>query len=260
MGAIIGNNGPMIRRALIIPDSHIPYHHQKAIDLVFQMAKDTEGLEEIVILGDFADFYAVNAHGKHPGLMHVLQDEVNEVNRILDVIDTEFPNAKKVYIEGNHEYRLERYLYKNAPALFGVTQWDLLFKLNQRPNWKSVNYGPMQYHRVLGCNLFARHEPYSMSSAKASLAGCGSNLVYGHVHRKEYAIVRQPDGKRIVNFSPGWLGDTRKKDVFSYVKKPPLWELGAAIVTTEGRSHEFDVQMLEFDERVRCHYNGRIYK
>ena len=250
----------MIRRALIIPDCHIPYHHKKAIEIVFEMALNTEGLVEIVILGDFADFYAVNSHGRHPGLMHVLQEEVNAVNEMLDLIDKLFPDIKKIYIEGNHEFRLERYLYKNAPALFGVTQWDLLFKLDQRPNWKHINYGPMQFHKVLGSDLFARHEPYSMSSAKASLAGCGSNLVYGHIHRKEYAVVRQPDGKRIVNFSPGWLGDNRKKEVFSYVKKPPLWELGAAVVTVDGNAKDFDFQILDFDEKVRCHYNGKIYK
>jgi len=250
----------MTRRALIIPDCHIPYHNKKALDLVFEMAKDTKGLTEIVILGDFADFYAINSHGKHPMMMHVLQSEVDAVNDVLDTIDKMFPGVKKVFIEGNHEFRLERYIMNNAPALFGVTQWDLLFKLNQRANWKAVHYGPMQFHKVLGSDLFARHEPYSMSSAKSSLAKCASNLVYGHIHRREYAIARQPDGKRLVNFSPGWLGDMRKKDVFSYVKNPPIWELGAAIVTVEGNSKEFDFQIIEFDEKVRAYYNGKLYK
>lgn len=250
----------MIRRALVIPDCHVPYHNKKAIDIVLQMAKDTEGLSEIVILGDFADFYAVNSHGKHPGLMHVLQKEVDGVHEVLDLIDKEFPDVRKIYLEGNHEYRFERYLYQNAPALFGVTQWDLLFKLNERPNWKPVHYGPMQYYRVLGSSLFARHEPYSMSSAKASLAACSANLVYGHIHRREYAIARQPDGRRVVNFSPGWLGDMRKKEVFGYVKRPPLWELGAAFVSVEGRSNDFDFQIVELDERGRGFYNGRYYK
>ncbi len=249
----------MIRRALIIPDCHIPYHHQKAIDIVFQIAKDIEGLSEIVVLGDFADFYAVNSHGRHPGLLHVLTKEVEAVNEVLDTIDREFPDIKKIYLEGNHEYRLERYLIKVAPALFGVTQWDLLFKLDRRPNWKHKNYGPMQYHKVLGSDLFARHEPYSMSSAKASLAASSSNLVYGHIHRKEYAVVRQPDGNKIVNFSPGWLGDMRQKDVFGYVKRPPLWELGASIVTVDS-GKDFEFQTLDFDDKIQCQYNGKIYK
>lgn len=250
----------MTRKALIVPDTHAPYHHKRAIELVFTMAKDTPGLTEIVLLGDFADFYGVNGHGKHPGMMHLLTKEIDHVNEILDLIDREFPDVKKVYIEGNHEYRLERYIVNNAPALFGVTQWDYLFKLNERPNWKAINYGPMQYYKVLGSDLFARHEPYSMSSAKASLAKCSANLVYGHIHRREYAIARRPDGKRVINFSPGWLGDFRKKEVFGYVSNPPLWEMGAAIVTVEGNSPDFNLQMIEFDERVTCLYNGRMYK
>ncbi len=250
----------MVRRSLIIPDSHIPYHNKKAVELVLEMGKDTEGLEEIVILGDFADFYAVNSHGKHPGMMHVLTKEVDAVNEVLDTIDKEFPGVRKVFLQGNHEYRLERYIYNNAPALFGVTQWKELFKLRTRPNWVPIDYGPMQYYQVLGSDLFSRHEPYSMTSAKASLSKCASNLVYGHIHRIEYAIARRPDGKRIINYSPGWLGDMAEKEVYGYVKNPPVWEMGASVVTVEGESKDFDFQIINFDEKIRAQYNGRIYK
>jgi hypothetical protein len=250
----------MFKKALVIPDCHVPYHHKKAVDIILEIATDIEGLSEIVILGDFADFYAINSHGRHPKMMHILSEEIEAVNSLLDVIDDLFPDIKKVFIQGNHEFRLERYIINNAPALFGVTQWNLLFKLTQRPNWKSVHYGPMQCHRVLGSDLFSRHEPYSMSSAKASLSKCSSNLVYGHIHRKDYAIARRPDGKKVINFSPGWLGDLRKKDVFGYVKTPPLWEMGAAIVKVEGSSKDFELEFLDFDERIRCQYNGKIYK
>lgn len=248
----------MSKKALVIPDCHVPYHHKRAFEIVLEMAKDTKDLQELVILGDFADFYAVNAHGKHPHLLHTLMKEIEEVNACLDVIDAEFPGIQKVFLEGNHEYRLERYIHQNASALFGITQWDMLFKLDKRPKWKAVDYGFMQYHKVLGSDLYARHEPYSMSSAKASLSASACNLVYGHVHRIDEAITRRPDNSRVVNFTPGWLGDNRKKDVFGYVKRPPNWQMGCAFVEVEGR--EFEYEIVKLNERARCRYNGKSYR
>lgn len=248
----------MSKKALVIPDTHVPYHSKRGLDIVLEVAASISDLSEIVILGDFADFYAVNSHGKHPALLHTLIKEVEEVNACLDMIDAAFPSIRKVYLEGNHEYRLERYIHQNASALFGVTQWDHLFKLDKRPNWKAVDYGPFQYHKVLGSDLFARHEPYSMSSAKASLAASSCDLVYGHIHRVEETLTRRPDGSKVVNFSPGWLGDGRKKDVFGYVKRPPSWEMAFSVVESEGRSFEYEI--IKFDEKIRCRYNGKLYR
>ena len=69
----------MVKKALIIPDCHIPYEDKRAYDLMLEVAKDVDP-DEIVILGDYADFYAVNSHGKDAELGgSVLMDEVFEV-------------------------------------------------------------------------------------------------------------------------------------------------------------------------------------
>jgi predicted MPP superfamily phosphohydrolase len=166
----------MLKRALIIPDTHLPYHDKRAYKLMIKVAKELDP-HEIVILGDYADFYSVSSHGKDPTILGLLIDEVESVNKHLDELDDLFPRAKKVYICGNHEHRLERYLCDKAPALFGITSIEHLFKLNLRPNWKFVPYGPRQNHKVLGSYLNARHEPLS-SSAKATAAKALYSLLY----------------------------------------------------------------------------------
>ena len=67
------------KKALIIPDCHIPYHDRRSYEIMLEVAKDIDqdyGLDEIVILGDYADFYAINAHGKDAAMSHVLEDEI----------------------------------------------------------------------------------------------------------------------------------------------------------------------------------------
>lgn len=241
---------------VIIPDTHVPYHHVRALASWLSFAEHyQEQMLGLILLGDFADFYAVNSHGLHPTLTHLLVDEINQVNDVLSLIDATLPNTPKVYIEGNHEYRLERYLCNKAPALFGVTQWDLLFKLNQRPNWLAVPYGPTQHYKPKGLDVYIRHEPYSMGSAKASLSNSCCNLIYGHIHRREYFSVAKPCGERIFNASPGWLGDIRQKDVYSYLKKPPQWDLGFALLHESGLYEPIHMNSLgEFS------YEGKKFK
>lgn len=218
-----------------------------------------EELAEIVILGDYADFYFVNSHGKHPLMFQTTKEEIDAVNKCLDELDTLFPDVKKVYLEGNHEYRLERFLCNKAPELFGMSDWKDLFKLRERPNWITVNYGAGQYYRVLGTDLYARHEPISMGGAKASLGRGPFNLVYGHTHRADEAMARRPDGKPVVHFSPGWLGDFRKDKVFGFVKSQPNWRQGFAWVYTENRSYDFKYQIVSAEGRSFL-TNGKLYK
>lgn len=250
-----------LKKALIIPDCHRPYHHKKAYNLMLKVALDLNP-DEIVILGDYADFYAVNGHGKHPGMQDLLLTEIegnDGINAGLDELDKLFPDAKKVYIEGNHEYRLERYITKNAPMLFGVTQWDYLFELNRRPNWTAIHYGPSQMYRILNSHLYARHEPLSMSSAKASAKNSLCNLVYGHIHRIEEAHIVAMTGENYCNFSVGWLGDQRKTEVFGYARNPQ-WALGFGVVYVNPHSKCFYRHKIHILENMTCVFNGKLYK
>jgi UDP-2,3-diacylglucosamine pyrophosphatase LpxH len=77
--------------------------------------------DEVVLLGDFADFYAVQMHGpRDPSLMHSLKSEADDVNVGLDEIEAASPNAKRYFLEGNHEFRLERFLIANALPIYGI--------------------------------------------------------------------------------------------------------------------------------------------
>ena len=212
-----------LKTALLIPDTHRPYHDRKAYNLMLKAAKDI-GVDEIVILGDYADIYALNAHGgKDPTLPTTLIEEIEDVNKGLDELDKLFPKAKKVYIQGNHEFRFERYILDKCPELFGVTEFKNLIKIDQRRNWHYIHYGPNQKYKVGGSYLIARHEPLA-SSAKATASRALCSLVYGHIHRiEESHLVGLKDDNHVC-FSVGWLGDKRNDKVFSYVKGHHQWD------------------------------------
>lgn len=245
---------------LIIPDTHRPYHHKKAYKLMLEVASFIQP-KHIYFLGDYADFYAVSSHGRHPQLMQLLTDEVCDVIQGLEELDKMFPDAKKTFIEGNHEYRLERYLINNAPALFGTTSTQDILQLRDRPNWTFIPYGPNQMTKIAGSKLRARHEPLA-PTAKGTAAKALCSLVYGHIHRIEESHIVGLDGSNHVAFSLGWLGDKRKDLVFGYVRNHHQWQMGFGLVYVDPSSGLFyhqKVHILEIGNKLSCVVNGKRF-
>lgn len=246
---------------LLIPDTHRPFHHRKAYDLMLDVAKDLKP-QHVYILGDYADFYSVSSHQKDPRVFQMLQDEVVDVLGAIEQLDALLPDSKKVFIQGNHEWRLERYLLAQAPALFGVTSTEHVLGLENRPNWKFIQYCPNQMVSIAGSYLYARHEPLG-SSAKATATKALCSLVYGHIHRIEQSHMVGLDGTNHVCFSVGWLGDKRKSEVFDYVKGHHQWQLGFGLAWVNPKTRLFYhkiVHILESGNKVSAVVNGKFYQ
>jgi len=245
------------KRVLIIPDCHIPYHNKKAYALMLEVAKDINP-EEIVILGDYADFYAVNGHGKAADMQHTLNEEVEEVKYHLNELRELFPEAKIVYIEGNHENRLARYIDKNARSLHGLMSTKNLLNLDSL-NIDFVPYDPRQQYSVGGSKLYARHEPAGSGkySAAATVNHFCASVIFGHVHAiQEYQFITG-FGEIHRGIGCGWLGDEHHR-VMNYVKKQPQWSLGFAIVDImEDRNFFCNVAQIINNS---CSVDGKIYK
>jgi Calcineurin-like phosphoesterase len=249
--------------ALVIPDTHRPFHHRRAYALAIKIAKKLPRLDELIILGDYADFYGVQMHGpRHPGILPNLKEEIDDVNVGLDELDKEFAGVKKFYLEGNHEFRLERFLVQHALPLYGIYTVSSLFKMESRKNWTWVPYHADQRHQVLGSSLWARHEPFA-PNPRLSVQRALVSHIYGHVHRAEESYQVGLDQKPRVAICPGWLGDKRM-DVFRYLKQTPNWSLGLSLIHMDPASgwfHHEPIRIHEIDSKkgeVRAVWNGEI--
>jgi predicted phosphodiesterase len=244
--------------ALIIPDCHIPYEDKRAYQLMLDIATDLNP-DEIIILGDYADFYAINSHGKDADKNHLLMDEVHEVIERLKGIKSLFPRAKKVYIEGNHEYRLARYVASKCPDLYGAIDVASILELKLL-GFEFVPYGPTQQYHVLGTGLVARHEPLGggVHVAHNSLVKGMSSIIFGHTHRLQKTEVYSLDGKRYVGISSGWLGN-KHHSVFEYVKTHHQWGLGFSVARAVG-GILIDVDLAFISPTYNCIFDGYWYQ
>lgn len=248
-----------LKLALLVPDTHRPYHSKRATALMLEVAAHLIP-DEIVILGDYGDYYSISSHQKDPRLDSMLEKEMDSIRAGLTDFDRLLPLAQKIFISGNHEHRLERYLTDKAPALFGLTSIPHLLEINRRPRWQYIPYGPDQKHMVLGSYLMARHEPLA-NNAKLTAAKALCSLVYGHIHRIEESHIVGLDGTNHVAFSVGWLGDKRY-DVYNYVKHHHQWQLGFGLVYVDQSSRLFyhqKIHILEHGKLLTCVVNGKRY-
>jgi predicted phosphodiesterase len=199
----------------IIPDTHVPYEDKRKFDLVLKVLSALE-VHGIIILGDFFDFYQVSDHDKDPARRFKLHEDIEYgKGRLKELQQTGAKNLQ--FIEGNHEWRMTRYIWKNAPELAGFESLavpsllglaDLSFKFTGYR--KFLRIGKMNFtHDTGDAGLYAHYR---------SQAAFEGNVCIGHTHRMGYCVVGNARGKPHVACMFGWLGDVEEIDYEHRIK------------------------------------------
>ncbi len=215
---------PILSKVMCIPDIHRPYHDQKAWDLIIRCGRFFNP-DILVQSGDAADFYAVSAHNRSPARKKGLGEEIKDVNKAFDDMDS-LGAKRKEFTSGNHEDRLARYFSTCAPALYDLpgTSIPELFNLQER-GW---NYTPYRHHTKLG-HLYLTHDAGGAGGQAHAQAGhkFAGNVVIGHVHRINLHVFGSATGETHVAASFGWVGSQEASEEYQHdVNKNVDWALG----------------------------------
>jgi UDP-2,3-diacylglucosamine pyrophosphatase LpxH len=210
----------------------------------------------VVILGDFADCESLSAHA--PSTAHGRKSfklEVDEVSAALKQIEKAAPNAERYYVKGNHENRLERFLAKNAAALFDCVNYADLLKLKER-GWKVTEY---KKTLKLG-KLHITHDTGKSGKdahRSSALTHMGSTII-GHTHRMAYDVKGKYGGDAYVAAMFGWLGDSESVDYMHQSNVQTEWVHGFGL----GWLEENDVLHVQPVPIVRgaCIVEGKLIR
>lgn len=219
---------------LLVPDCHVPYQDVKAFGLMLKAARAAR-IKNVVILGDFVDFFSVSSYPKPPDRRNDLAFEVEAGRLALDAVE-DVCRGRRIYIAGNHEDRLQRYLCDKAPALFNTVKVDRLLGLAGR-GWSYVPYksaakiGKLHLTHDLG-----KAGKYAHYDALNAVQG---NVVIGHTHRLGWAVEGNVRGKPHVGAQLGWLGDFNQIDYMHRIRAARDWAhgFGIAYVEANGNVH-----------------------
>ena len=172
-------------KVIIINDTQRPFQDKKTLAAVERFWNDfAPDLE--VYNGDIIDLYTLSVFDKNPSRRFTLKDELDDTRGWLEERATANPDARRVFIEGNHEDRLRRWLWRNA-ELAGLAELNVEGLLGLA----DVGAEHLPYMSVLDFLGFRIEHGFKTSASKAfptavarwmALATSSSGLC-GHTHR-----------------------------------------------------------------------------
>lgn len=164
---------------IALGDIHFPFSNPSSLDETINFISDYCP-EYIILLGDIVDCYSLSRFDKEPRRILSLQKEFDLANEFLAKLKQVSPKSQIIYIEGNHERRLQKYLDSHPeissirsltiPLLLGLDTLDI-------PYVKNFTLGDM---------YFTHGEvvrKYSGQSARGELEKNDVSGCSGHTHR-----------------------------------------------------------------------------
>jgi predicted phosphodiesterase len=272
------------KTCVVVPDIQIGYyrgrdgeleptHDEKAIQVALKIIIDSQP-DVIVCVGDNLDLPEMGKYLTYPSYAQTTQAAIDRSTKFCAEMRAAAPTAKIIWLAGNHEERMPKYLLVNAGAAYGLRKgntpdsWPVLsipylcrmdeFGVEYRPGYPASDYWINEKLRV----IHGDRVKSSGSTAHIYLNSEKTSVIYGHIHRIETAFKTREDydGPRtIMAASPGCLAridgaipstrggvDLDGRPLTRYEN----WQQGLGIVTYEDdQSHRFTYDVIPI-------YNG----
>lgn len=252
------------RIGIVLADIHLkPYvkYEDHELDLlpIFQYARDLRP-SNIFLLGDTLDFSALwGWNKKSPDRIdfNSVRSELDEGNRLLDLIDSKFGKAERHYWIGNHEERLHQFTKKNDDFYRknsrGIPSLKRDLKLHERGYKIHLQNDYFKFGK-----LFLSHGTYySDRHSKQTIQAVGRNCAYGHVHDAQRHTIHSPvDSETRSAWSIPCLC---KRDPEYCAGTPNRWVNGFGVVYVRP-SGAFNLYTVDIVNGEFTAPNGKTYK
>jgi predicted phosphodiesterase len=240
---------------------HCPYEDKKTMRAVLQYAAD-ERWDVVVIMGDMLDMDAVSFWDRDKPRISAhkrLKDNYDAGNELLDRIVAAVRKrnraAKIYYLEGNHEFWIQRELDK-SPFLEGLVEVPVQLRLRER-GIKWVGY-QRDSQRILkiGKAQFMHGRVTNKYHANKNVSEYGT-IIYAHTHDvQEIPLVFKGRDRTWMGKSIGCLCDYEMR----YMQgRPQKWQQAICVLRIFPDGY-FDEQTAKiFKHRFHGPTNGKLY-
>jgi hypothetical protein len=229
----------------------IPYHDYSAVKLVDDFLADIQP-DLLIYAGDIIDFYQISSFDKDPARVDNLQADINQVKAMFRKHKMSMPNTRKIMLDGNHEKRIQHFLWTKAPEISSLKCLTIeeLFDLKEY-NIEHIAYeqGIMinDIFLILHGDIASIHSGYTAKRMFEKHGGCG---MCGHCHRGGSFYKRDRFGTWgwwenycLCHLNPDWI-------------KNPNWVQGFSLVHFQG--DRFYVEQIPIIHN-KFIYGGQLY-
>lgn len=262
------------KTAVVVPDAQIgfyrlsdgtlePTHDEQAISVALNIIRDVNP-DLVVMVGDNLDFPEFSGKFRlTPAFAYTTQASIDRATVLCAQVRHSAPNARIVWLAGNHEERLPRMLLDNAKSAYGIRRGDdpesfpvmsvpYLCRMDEfgiefEPGYPASHVWITERLQVIHGDKVAS----GGSTAHKYLSTSKTSVVYGHIHRREWAERTRDDhdGPRtILAASPGCL--CRVDGVVPSTKqgvdldgrplrRPEDWQQGIAVIPFDDETGNF---------------------
>jgi predicted phosphodiesterase len=271
-----------LKTCVVLPDMQIGYfrnkdgeleatHDEDAIAIALAITKDINP-DLLVMVGDNLDLPELGKYRLSPAFQQTTQASIDRATEICAETRAAAPNAQISWLAGNHEERLTSFMLDNAMAAFGIRQgkhpesWPVL----SIPNLCRLDDFGIEYLAGYPASMVWINEHIKVihgdivrsggSTAMAYLKREKISVIYGHIHRREWAEMTREDydgPKTVTAASPGCLaridGAVPSTKGGTDLDGRPLkryenWQQGLAVVQYEEGDGKFNMEMVTIRE------------
>ncbi|HSE45383.1 MAG TPA: metallophosphoesterase [Gemmatimonadales bacterium] len=195
-------------RAVVFGDSQIPFHDPACLAVVEAVIKDVQP-HALVHVGDVIDAYEVSDYDKDPARLGTLQKDINATRAKLHQWAQLAPKARRVLLEGNHEDRLRRAIWRIPGAAHAITRlddfqramcWPSLLRLDEI-GWEWIPTAEQSQAQILPKLIVIHGHQVSGGTvveggmARKAIQKFGRSAILGHGHRASVLARRDHNGQ-----------------------------------------------------------------
>lgn len=225
-----------VKTGIVINDPHYPFQDEKAINLVLGLAAEMQP-DYFVINGDLLDMFKISKFSKDPRRGKRVVEEIELGRRFLERVANLLPNSEKHFIFGNHEYRFDDYLFRNAPELVGLKGLSIREQLQAESIGFKVHYSGLRESVMdMGQFLIGHFNAagQDLGAAKKIFKDWGKSAIQGHVHCGG-SYSRTQGGKTVTIVINYCLCDLKKTFLIN-----PNWQHGFTIFRMSGKWYDIE--------------------
>ena len=167
---------------VFLADEQVPYHDKRTLRIINHYIEDTQ--PDIVVRGgDLLDFSGLTTKflRKREQKGNVAK-EIRMGRGVIQATQRAAPNARTIFIGGNHEERLANYISERADELEGLEELALSNLLGLEGVEFTGPYGEVWEYRGF---IFKHGEAVGKFTAAKELAREGNSGMSGHTHRAQ---------------------------------------------------------------------------
>ena len=289
---VIQSNTEGYKVAVILPDMQIGYyrnadgsleptHDEEALSISMAIIKKLNP-DRIIMVGDNLDFPEFGKYRLSPAYAITTQASIDRATTLCAELRAIAPNAVIDWISGNHEERLVNFILDNAKVSFGLRRG------NTPDSWPCLSVPYLCRFNDYGVNYVAGYPAGQVwinqrlkvihgnkvrsngSTAHAYLNDSKVSVIYGHIHRREWAERSREDwdgAKTIMAASPGTLARCdgavpSTKGGIDLDGRPMTivedWQQGLAVVSYEEGEGAFWYEQIPIHNRT-AFFRGKVY-